>query len=116
LGTCCRKEVYRGLAVAMKRQEWRRWLKLWRKIPCFRECTAFVSFDALPHTAVDFQLKVSDDLVFEFNLDMFMRWRLYLVLIVNGFPVRQGFHYNIGVASDAWFEMVFGEDEDVFWL
>ena len=97
----------------MQRQEWRGWLKLWRKISCFSECSGFVSFDALPNTAVDFQLKISEDLLLEFNLDMFKRWRLYPVLVVNGFGVR-GFCYNVGVASDEWLERFFGYDNEAF--
>ena len=97
----------------MKRQEWRRWLKLWRKISCFSACNSFASFDGLPNTAVDFQLKVSDDLLLEYNLDMFGRWRLYPVLVVNGFPVR-GFCYYLGVASDEWLDEYFGHDDSDF--
>jgi hypothetical protein len=97
----------------MKRQVRRRFLKVWRKIPCFRACNNFASFDGLPNTAVDFQIKISEDLLLEYNLDMFKRWRLYPVLVVDGFPLR-GFAYNVGVASDGWLERCFGHDDEDF--
>jgi hypothetical protein len=94
----------------MKRQERRRILKSWRKIPCFSVYNSFVSVDGLPNTAVDFQFKVSEDLLLEYNLDMFKRWRLYPVIVVDGFPFR-GLFYNVGVASDEWLDEYFGDDD-----
>ena len=98
----------------MKRQEWRRFLKSWRRIPCFSPCDISMFVGSLPNTAVDFLLKVSEDLLFEFNLDMFGRWRLYPVLIVEGFPFRGFFCYNVGVASDKWLDKYFGHEDSDF--
>jgi len=97
----------------MKRQVWRRFLKLWRRISCFSFCDGIASTDGLPNTAVDVQIKVSEDLLFEFNLDMFRCWRLYPVLIVDGYPVR-GFYYKVGLASDEWLDKHFGHDDEDF--
>lgn len=74
-------------------------------------CSDFV--EGLPNTAVDFQLKVSEFLLLEYNLDMFQRWRLYPVVIVDGFPFR-GLVYVVGVASDEWLDEHFGESDDDF--
>jgi hypothetical protein len=97
----------------MKRQEWRWFEKLWRKIKCFSRCDGFASHAKLRNTAVDVQIKVCDDMLFEFNLDMFRRWRLYPVLVVRGFPFRC-FCYPVSVASDEWLEEYFGHDDSDF--
>jgi hypothetical protein len=78
-------------------------------------CNSFASVDGLPNTAVDFQFKVSEDLLLEYNLDMFKRWRLYPVVIVDGFPFR-GLSYNLGLASDGWLDEYFGESDEDFEL
>jgi hypothetical protein len=78
-------------------------------------CNNFVSVDGLPNTAIDFQLKVSEDLLLEYNLDMFKRWRLYPIIIVDGFPFR-GLCYNVGLASDEWLDKQFGESDEDFEL
>jgi hypothetical protein len=97
----------------MKRQEWRWYKKRWRKTKCFGRCDGFVSYDKLSNTAVDVQLKITEDMLFEFNLDMFRHWRLYPVLVVEGFGIR-GFCYLIGVASDEWLDECFGHDNADF--
>jgi hypothetical protein len=100
----------------MFRQKRRRIKRSWDKIPCFSDCTGKISIDGLPNTAVEFLLKVSGDLLLRYNLDMFQRWRLYPVVVVDGF-FWQGFWYNVGVASDEWLDEFFDEsDEDFFVL
>ena len=59
----------------MKRQQRRRIKRLWDKVPCF-SCTVIVDIEELPNTAVDVFVKVSEDLMLQYNLDMFQRWRL----------------------------------------
>ena len=93
----------------MKRQERRRILKSWRKIPCFTDCTEKVTIAGLPNSAIEFLLKVSEDLMVRYNLDMFKRWRLVPVVVVDGF-FFQGMCYNVGVASDEWLDEYFDED------
>jgi hypothetical protein len=79
------------------------------------DCTEKVTIIALPNTSVDFLLKVSEDLLLEYNLNMFERWRLYPILVVDGFFFRDdGLYFDIGLASDSWFELHFGEDDDIF--
>ena len=95
----------------MKRQIRRRIKRNWDKIKCFRDCTGEVSIEDLPNTAVDFLFKVDYDLLLRYNLDMFRRWRLYPVLVVDGF-FWQGLYYNVGLASDDWLVLRF--DDDVF--
>jgi hypothetical protein len=63
----------------------------------------------LPNTAVDVFIKISEDLVLEYTLDMFQRWRLYPILMVDGFPFR-GLSFAIGVASDEWMEDYFNDE------
>ena len=99
----------------MYRQKRRRIKRLWEKRPCFSDCTNKVTIDHLPNTAVEFLLKISDDLLLRFNLDMFERWRLFPIVVVDGF-FFQGFYINIGVASDWWLNMHFGIDDIDDWL
>ena len=63
----------------------------------------------MPNTAVEVFVKVSEDLMLQFNLDMFQRWRLYPIVMVNGFPFRDS-SYNVGVASDEWMEDYFNDE------
>ena len=87
----------------MKRQQRRRIKRLWDKVPCFSVCTVMVDVEGLPNAAVDVFVKVGEDLMFQYNLDMFQRWRLYPIVMVDGFPFRCPF-FAIGVASDEWME------------
>jgi hypothetical protein len=93
----------------MKRQRRRRIKREWDKVPCFSDCTVIVDIEGLPNTAVDVFVKVSEDLMLQYNLDMFQRWRLYPVVMVDGFPFRDSF-YVIGVASDEWMEDYFNDE------
>jgi hypothetical protein len=93
----------------MKRQQRRRIKREWDKVPCFGDCTVIVDIEGLPNTAVDVFVKVSDDLMLQYNLDMFQRWRLYPILVVDGFPFRGSF-FVIGVASDEWMEDYFNDE------
>jgi len=94
----------------MKRQIRRRINRKWDKIKCFSDCTGKVCIENLPNTAVEFLLKVDYDLLLRYNLDMFRRWRLYPVLVVDGF-FWQGLYYNVGVASDDWLALHFDDDD-----
>jgi hypothetical protein len=40
---------------------------------------------------------------------MFQRWRLYPIVMVEGFPFR-GLFYAIGVASDEWMDDYFNDE------
>ena len=93
----------------MKRQQRRRIKREWDKIPCFSDCTDKVDIEDLPNTAVDVFIKVSEDLLLQFNLDMFQRWRLYTIVMVDGFPFRDSF-LAIGKASDEWMEDYFNDE------
>jgi hypothetical protein len=97
----------------MQRQIKRRIKRLWEKVGPFTICNDAVAVDDLPHTAVDVLFKVSDDLLLRYNMDMFKRWRLYPLVGVDGF-FFQGFHYNVGVASDEWLDEYFGHDDSDF--
>jgi hypothetical protein len=63
----------------------------------------------LPNTAVDVFIKVSEDLMVQYNLDMLQRWRLYPILMVDGFPFRDLF-FAIGTASDERIEDYFNDE------
>jgi hypothetical protein len=93
----------------MKRQQRHRIKRLWDKVPCFNYCTVIVDIEGLPNTAVDVFIKVSEDLMLQYNLDMFQRWRLYPIVVVDGFPFRGSF-CAIGVASDEWMEDYFNDE------
>ena len=93
----------------MKRQQRRRIKREWDKIPCFSDCTGKIDIEELPNTGVDFFVKVSEDLMLEFNLDMFQRWRLYIIVVIDGIPFRSSF-IAIGVASDEWMEDYFNDE------
>jgi hypothetical protein len=93
----------------MKRQQRRRIKREWDKITCFSDCTDKIDIEELPNTAIDAFIKVSEDLVLQFNLDMFQRWRLYPIVMVDGFPFRDSF-YDIGVASEEWMEDYFNDE------
>jgi hypothetical protein len=93
----------------MKRQQRRRIKREWDKIPCFSDCTVKIDIEELPNTAVDVFIKVSEDLMLQYNLDMFQRWRLYPIVMVDGFPFRDSF-CNIGVASDEWIKDYFNDE------
>jgi len=93
----------------MKRQQRRRIKRDWDKIPCFSDCTVKIDIEGLPNTAVDVFVKVSEDLMLQYNLDMFQRWRLYPIVVVDGFPFRQSF-LALGIASDEWVEDFFNDE------
>ena len=93
----------------MKRQQRRRIKREWDKVPCFCDCTVMVDIEGLPNTAVDVFIKVGEDSLLQYSLDMFQRWRLYPILIVDGFPFRDSF-LAIGVASDKWMEDYFNDE------
>jgi len=93
----------------MKRQQRRKIKREWDKVPCFSVCTVIVDIEGLPNTAVDVFVKVSEDLMIQYNLDMFQRWRLYPIVMVDGFPFRDSF-FAIGVASDEWMEDYFNDE------
>ena len=92
----------------MKRQQRRRIKRLWDKVPCF-SCTVIVDIEELPNTAVDVFVKVSEDLMLQYNLDMFQRWRLYPIVMVDGFSFRDSF-FAIGAATDEWMEDYFNDE------
>jgi len=93
----------------MKRQVRRRIKRKWDKVPCFSYCTVIVDIEGLPNTAVDVFVKISEDLMLQYNLDMFQRWRLYPIVMVDGFPFRDSF-FAIGMASDEWMEDYFNDE------
>ena len=93
----------------MKRQQRRRIKRLWDKVPCFCDCTVIVDIEGLPNTAVDVFIKICEDFLLRFNLDMFQRWRLYLFIVVEGFPFRISF-FDVGVASDEWMEDYYNDE------
>src|SRR3989337_784418 len=93
----------------MNRQIRRRIKRKWDKIPCFTDCSDKIDIEDLPNTAVDVFIKISEDLVLQYNLDMFHRWRLYPIVVVDGFPFRDSF-CAIGVASDEWMEYYFNDE------
>jgi hypothetical protein len=95
----------------MKRQVRRGIKRSWEKVKPFTICNDAVAVGDLSNTAVDVLFKVSDDLLLRYNLDMFKRWRLYPYVVVDGF-FFQGFHYNIGVASDTWITEHFDVHDD----
>ena len=92
----------------MKRQQRRRIKRMWDKVPCF-SCTVIVDIEELPNTAVDVFVKVSEDLMLQYNLDMFQRWRLYPIVMVDGFSFRDSF-FAIGAATDEWMEDYFNDE------
>jgi hypothetical protein len=93
----------------MKRQVRRRIKRKWDKVPCFSCCTFIIDIEELPNTAVDFFVKVSEDLMLQYNLDMFKRWRLYPIVVVEGFPFRDSF-LALGLASDEWMDDYFNDE------
>jgi hypothetical protein len=93
----------------MKRQQRRRIKREWDKIPCFSDCTDKIDIEELPNTAIDVFIRISQDLLLQHNLDMFQRWRLYPIVMVDGFPFRDSF-LAIGVASDEWMEDYFNDE------
>jgi hypothetical protein len=93
----------------MKRQQRRRIKREWDKIPCLSDCTFKIDIEELPNIAVDVFVKVSEDLMLQYNLDMFQRWRLYPIVMVDGFPFRDSF-CAIGVASDEWMKDYFNDE------
>ena len=93
----------------MKRQQRRRIKRDWDKIPCFSDCTVKIDIEVLPNTAVDVFVKVDEEFMLQYNLDMFQRWRLYPLVMVDGFPFRDSF-LAIGVASDEWMDDYFNDE------
>ena len=93
----------------MKRQQRRRIKREWNKIPCFSDCTFKIDIEELPNTAVDVFIKISEDLMLQYNLDMFQRWRLYPIVMVDGLPFRDAF-FAISAASDEWMNDYFNDE------
>jgi hypothetical protein len=93
----------------MKRQQRRRIKREWDKIPLFIDCTVKIDIEDLPNSAVDFFVKASEDLLLRYNLDMFQRWHLYPIVVVDGF-FFQGLYFDVGVASDEWMEDYFNDE------
>lgn len=100
----------------MYRQVKRRIKRAWNKIRPFTICTDEVTLDDIPYTAVDCAVKISDDMLFRFNLSMFRRWRLLPCVVVDGFFFGRGLWYELGVASDEWLDEHFGESDEDFEL
>ncbi len=97
----------------MNRQVRRRILRSWNKIKCFTICNDKITLVELPYTAVECDIKISDDMLFRFNFSMFKRWRLFPVAVVDGF-FFQSLYYNVGVSSDEWLDEYFGHDDEDF--
>jgi len=113
----------------MNRQERRKIKREWNKhrsiINCITDCsrcvrtyscdcTEKVTVFALPNTLVDVLLKVSEDLLLDYHLDMFGRWRLHLLLVVDGFFFGNvNLCFDVGAASDDWLDLYFGDNEGV---
>ena len=93
----------------MNRQFRRRVKRKWSKIPCFSDCTPKIDIEDLPNTAVDVFIKINEDLVLQYNLDMFQRWRLYPIVMVDGFPFRDS-SFAVGEASDEWMDDYFNDE------
>jgi hypothetical protein len=97
------------LRVYSRRKRRRRTKRLWDKVPSFAVCAVIVDIEGLPNTAIDVFVKVNEDLMLQYNLDMFQRWRLYPIVMVDGFPFRDSF-CNVGMASDEWMEDYFNDE------
>lgn len=93
----------------MNRQYRRRAKRIWNKTLCFTDCTDKIDIEDLPNTAVDYFVKVSGGLLLQYNLDMFQRWRLYPIVMVDGIPFRDS-SLAVGVASDEWMEDYFNDE------
>jgi hypothetical protein len=93
----------------LNRQQRRKIQHKWDKIPSFIDCTVKIDIEDLPNSAVDFFVKASEDLMLQYNLAMFQRWRLYPIVMVEGFPFR-GLFFVIGLASDEWMEDYFNDE------
>jgi len=78
--------------------------------PNFTDCTDIFDIEDLPNTLAEFFLKVSDDLLLQFHLDMFYRWRLYPIVMIDGLPFRDSWQ-NIGVASIKWINDYFNDEQ-----
>ena len=113
MGNSCQSEVLRRwLAVVMLRQKRRRIKRQWDKVKCFVPvCTSRLGFVEIHNAAIDFAVKVSEDVVFRFVLSMFQRWHLFPCIVVDGFIFSNGLSHNIGRASDDWLDSHFGKDE-----
>ncbi len=93
----------------MNRHFRRRIERNWDKIPYFSDCTFKIDIEDLPNTVVNVFVKITEDLMLEYNLDMFQHWRLYPIVVVDGLPFRDSF-YVIGIASDEWMEDYFSDE------
>jgi hypothetical protein len=86
----------------MKRQQRRRIKREWDKIPCFSDFTVIIDIEGLPNTAVDVFVKVSEDLMLQYNLDMFQRWRLYPIVWLLDFPLEICFMLSVWLLTSGW--------------
>ena len=93
----------------MNRQIKRKKKRAWDKISCFSICTIKVDIEDLPNTITDYFFKVSDDLLLQCHLNMFYRWRLYPIIVVDGLYFRDSF-YDIGKASNEWVEDYYADE------
>jgi len=74
MGSCCRKEIQRGIAVAIKRQQRRRIEREWRKVKVGDVCTKFIERNGLftiPHTLAFQVVKVAEDTICVYNVSYF---------------------------------------------
>ena len=116
MGSRCWQEVCRGLVITVLRQQRRRIKRKWDRIPCFIDCSEKIDVEDLPNTAVNVFIKISEDFVLQYNLDMFQRWRLYPIVVIDGFLFR-GVFFAIGLASNEWMDDYFNDErfENLDW-
>jgi hypothetical protein len=99
--------------VVMARHVRRRIKRVWDKIPCFTFCTEKFSTNYVHYVVVQEVFKVSDDLVFVFNLSSRNCWYVDFCLVVDGFFWSLGY-VDAGIASEGWLARYFGDDDDPF--
>ena len=94
----------------MNRQSRRRIKREWKKIPYYSDCTDKIDNEDLRNTLINFLYKINDNLLLQFNLDMFYRWRMYPIVVVDGLHFRDSF-FDIDMPSIEWAEDYFNGEQ-----
>lgn len=101
----------------MNHRERRNVKKGWRRIPPLSFCDVTIHGFELPNTIFNFDLKVNDCMLARCNLDYFQNLRLYLIVVVDGFPYldrRESIYLRL--FSDEEIEGLLGESDEDFVL
>jgi hypothetical protein len=102
----------------MKRQIRRRIKREWDRVKVdvvYSVTHSKTLLEPVSFIMVDNFVKVDDCILFRCPLNFAQVWYGMVYLVIDGFPFSEILHIGkVGVGSDAWLEMYFGQDDEDF--